>query len=173
MKRHYFNSRPHGGRHENSEWTTSMFTFQLTPSRRATTEMWWAAQQAIFQLTPSRRATYFEGISTPPDGISTHALTEGDDGVIQFFHVLFHFNSRPHGGRRASHISLRDCADYFNSRPHGGRRSGILITIGVASFQLTPSRRATRRWNLRIWISHFNSRPHGGRPSPECMGCFR
>ena len=164
MKRHYFNSRPHGGRHENSEWTTSMFTFQLTPSRRATTEMWWAAQQAIFQLTPSRRATYFEGISTPPDGISTHALTEGGfplqeksfsnplfqltpsrratiNAKIEFELEMISTHALTEGDSAAarSFRSLR----HFNSRPHGGR---LLCTLGRRTryiFQLTPSRRAT------------------------------
>ena len=58
--KHYkdFNSRPHGGRHENSEWTTSMFTFQLTPSRRATLLRYSSPRLRVsFQLTPSRRAT--------------------------------------------------------------------------------------------------------------------
>ena len=31
------------------------------------------------------------------------------------------------------------------------------------AFQLTPSRRATRKPSLRLLIRYFNSRPHGGR----------
>ena len=58
--------------------------FQLTPSRRATEQVPFGVYAVEFQLTPSRRATYFEGISTPPDGISTHALTEGDRGRWYF-----------------------------------------------------------------------------------------
>ena len=93
------------------------------------------------------------------DVISTHALTEGDDGVIQFFHVLFHFNSRPHGGRRASHISLRDCADYFNSRPHGGRQEIFPASTQEMTFQLTPSRRATRAGQAFHRLSLFQLTP--------------
>ena len=54
----------------------------------------------------------------------------------------FHFNSRPHGGRR---WSLRKSADqlYFNSRPHGGRLPYGNGEQEVYVFQLTPSRRAT------------------------------
>ena len=32
--------------------------------------------------------------------ISTHALTEGDLSSIPFLNISVHFNSRPHGGRR-------------------------------------------------------------------------
>ena len=136
--RRYFNSRPHGGRHTSKE---------LAPRRM------------VFQLTPSRRATEAGGIFVLIFKISTHALTEGDDGVIQFFHVLFHFNSRPHGGRRASHISLRDCADYFNSRPHGGRQEIFPASTQEMTFQLTPSRRATRAGQAFHRLSLFQLTP--------------
>ena len=73
--------------------------FQLTPSRRATTQQEFADRLGIFQLTPSRRATStgggsnsFEKFQLTPSRrathspiphqihkyISTHALTEGD-----------------------------------------------------------------------------------------------
>ena len=54
---HYFNSRPHGGRHPQRRDFTRVFVFQLTPSRRAT------LSNPFPQITES---------------ISTHALTEGD-----------------------------------------------------------------------------------------------
>ncbi len=53
--------------------------------------------------------------------ISTHALTEGDAGSDMHMHGSRHFNSRPHGGRRAGSC-FRRCRFHFNSRPHGGRQ---------------------------------------------------
>ena len=57
----HFNSRPHGGRRSMQVLNTATQTFQLTPSRRATMA---ASIKKIrpgnfnlFQLTPSRRAT--------------------------------------------------------------------------------------------------------------------
>ena len=140
--------------------------FQLTPSRRATmtsssfSELFCISthaltegdiavgtevtQTSIFQLTPSRRATPFWN-------------RQG------FMHQ--HFNSRPHGGRQnivdvsknirviSTHaLTEGDERDFrgrserkhFNSRPHGGRLSITGDSITSTSFQLTPSRRATR-----------------------------
>ena len=116
----HFNSRPHGGRlplpplleffrvistHALTEGDSvfchvfSQFSFQLTPSRRATASVVPARLRISFQLTPSRRATSSsfselfckEFQLTPsrrattknlafcePTYISTHALTEGD-----------------------------------------------------------------------------------------------
>ena len=55
--------------------------FQLTPSRRATeaTAAIRSLPGVVFQLTPSRRATRRAVIKRSETGISTHALTEGDD----------------------------------------------------------------------------------------------
>ena len=53
----YFNSRPHGGRLSRLRMVAMSFSFQLTPSRRATT--FGDEALAVFD-------------------ISTHALTEGD-----------------------------------------------------------------------------------------------
>ena len=78
----------------------------------------------IFQLTPSRRAT------------QAFRLTASAER---------HFNSRPHGGR----LTLRFyefVAHYFNSRPHGGRPICFFNSGLTATFQLTPSRRATQRY---------------------------
>ena len=140
--------------------------------------------EGTFQLTPSRRATslndgnftstmYFN--SRPHGGrperavinhliyISTHALTEGDDGTQGQAHLW----------------------NYFNSRPHGGRLSAPLAVSAIKTFQLTPSRRATLchipefyqriisthaltegdsfAQAIKNTFSYFNSRPHGGR----------
>ena len=96
-----FNSRPHGGRlqcnriffshgkistHALTEgdaagFSTSYpcFSFQLTPSRRATLRDVDKLEVQEFQLTPSRRATHSD----------LHSLD-----------FLIYFNSRPHGGRQ-------------------------------------------------------------------------
>ena len=96
----YFNSRPHGGRPSRDSSFSALLKFQLTPSRRATER----------RRDDKRR----EGISTHAltegdrkrcaaeshTGISTHALTEGDTFALLFFVFSLYFNSRPHGGRR-------------------------------------------------------------------------
>ena len=75
----YFNSRPHGGRHSHGAGIGSSFcisthaltegdSFQKPPE----------ALKRSFQLTPSRRATTVPLLSRLPEDISTHALTEGD-----------------------------------------------------------------------------------------------
>ena len=137
----YFNSRPHGGRRFFKREINARFQFQLTPSRRATSGCGLKYVLFIFQLTPSRRATkkvavtfdrftfqltpsrratghlchglQRHGISTHAltEGdnirpltdkvivISTHALTEGDIIVLVTIMTVLNFNSRPHGGR--------------------------------------------------------------------------
>ena len=59
--------------------------FQLTPSRRATTQQEFADRLGIFQLTPSRRATCVQKTGETTAMISTHALTEGDGKFRQIF----------------------------------------------------------------------------------------
>ena len=144
-----FNSRPHGGRlqcnriffshgkistHALTEgdaagFSTSYpcFSFQLTPSRRATLRDVDKLEVQEFQLTPSRRATHSD----------LHSLD-----------FLIYFNSRPHGGRQARPIFF-DASRDFNSRPHGGRRGRSEMPYDNAAFQLTPSRRATQPLNER------------------------
>ena len=56
----YFNSRPHRGR----------------PSLHSS-----SSSHLSFQLTPSQRATIFFSILSIVNGISTHALTEGDGSL--------------------------------------------------------------------------------------------
>ena len=52
-----FNSRPHGGRPNSIPKMIGNEEFQLTPSRRATSQAGIPDVMFIFQLTPSRRAT--------------------------------------------------------------------------------------------------------------------
>ena len=56
-----------------------LFIFQLTPSRRATKKVAVTFDRFTFQLTPSRRATGHLCHGLQRHGISTHALTEGDN----------------------------------------------------------------------------------------------
>ena len=99
--RRYFNSRPHGGRHV--VWSCK--TLQNHISTHALTEGDQSLLSVVpakkFQLTPSRRATPW----VLPGNMA----------------VLWHFNSRPHGGRRWTGL-LPGWTFHFNSRPHGGRQ---------------------------------------------------
>ena len=64
------------------------FSFQLTPSQRATDEVALMPESFVFQLTPSQRATPFDIRHVALLPISTHALTEGD-GVHNSFSCFF------------------------------------------------------------------------------------
>ena len=120
---YYFNSRPHGGRPH----PESIIPFPSTISTHALTEgdntsAVTASYFHIFQLTPSRRAT---------------RLREG----ILFYRIFQLTPSR----RATQQLHGFLLIIYFNSRPHGGRRNA-LYSCGVPFiFQLTPSRRATCR----------------------------
>ena len=106
----HFNSRPHGGR---------LFVRIQAP------------QPLEFQLTPSRRATTAHFLCLIHAYISTHALTEGDQGNTSVFHAGRHFNSRPHGGRQQKSAPCRRFC-HFNSRPHGGRRFFLFSSASTA-----------------------------------------
>ena len=161
----YFNSRPHGGRRLSQIGYKAGFSFQLTPSRRATFQ---AVQIGL-------RRFYFN--SRPHGGrpmmfekrfriflISTHALTEGDFGVLVLFEVGNIFQLTPSRRATTSFMIYRKKRIHFNSRPHGGRRSMQVLNTATQTFQLTPSRRATMAASIKkIRPGNFNSRPHGGR----------
>ena len=138
--------------------------FQLTPSRRATDFYFTHGILLSFQLTPSRRATGHLCHGLQRHGISTHALTEGDNTALSGCTEEERFQLTP--SRRATfsrmclnqpiHISTHALTEGDCSR------SGHLIFPEI--FQLTPSRRATVTGRcLRLSASYFNSRPHGGR----------
>ena len=100
--------------------------FQLTPSRRATSDHCPSSDGVLFQLTPSRRATTTSKSSNSGCPISTHALTEGD---------LEGFSAR--------------CDEYAIST-HAlteGDEESFLSWREQRTFQLTPSRRATEQRN--------------------------
>ena len=162
--RSHFNSRPHGGRPITSQNFSLSSIFQLTPSRRATDFYFTHGILLSFQLTPSRRATGHLCHGLQRHGISTHALTEGDNTALSGCTEEERFQLTP--SRRATfsrmclnqpiHISTHALTEGDCSR------SGHLIFPEI--FQLTPSRRATVTGRcLRLSASYFNSRPHGGR----------
>ena len=161
-----FNSRPHGGRPERYVLFFSLYEFQLTPSRRAT----------------SSSRGHCRSV-----GISTHALTEGDVVISVSCLLTWNFNSRPHGGRLhtpedrgaeaviSTHaLTEGDTAparspgasEHFNSRPHGGRHL-LVILVGVYLIHFNSRPHGGRQHEDSLCdrkIRHFNSRPHGGRP---------
>ena len=181
----HFNSRPHGGRLPCLKKCRKMLLFQLTPSRRATVSgQTYNIRSMLFQLTPSRRATPIDVYVNEWYNISTHALTEGDKyATFAKAHDTISTHALTEGDRN---FILRLCeVRYFNSRPHGGRRATLEFEDMDLAFQLTPSRRATFGANLQhtkhvisthaltegdrsrctapYYEGHFNSRPHGGR----------
>ena len=142
------------------------------------------ASTGAFQLTPSWRATKTDCSCNSSGHISTHALTEGDRLFSDVFlwinistHALTEGDDQLFCNAEFSLISTHaltegDTGAYANSDMR-------------TSFQLTPSRRATRfessifrfpvisthaltegdtaPQQLQPNHSHFNSRPHGGR----------
>ena len=144
------------------------------------------ASTGAFQLTPSWRATKTDCSCNSSGHISTHALTEGDRLFSDVFlwinistHALTEGDDQLFCNAEFSLISTHaltegDTGAYANSDMR-------------TSFQLTPSRRATRfessifrfpvisthaltegdtaPQQLQPNHSHFNSRPHGGRQS--------
>ena len=139
----YFNSRHHGGRPQRVTASFVSPIFQLTPSRRATPEHLLQIDKSDYfnsrphggrhyQFRQKPCSLHFNSRphggrpGTPIDypvalGISTHALTEGDNGKAE----------------------LPILSGYFNSRPHGGRRILFAAVLPTRLFQLTPSWRAT------------------------------
>ena len=140
----------------------------------------------IFQLTPSRRATTNHPSSNTTLTISTHALTEGDQSAPRIRAPIFHFNSRPHGGRRGTEPSGNRTGRNFNSRPHGGRQAVLHClrkNCRISTHALTEGDSLAADWaaSARGISTHaltegdkpgtmakkarlyFNSRPHGGR----------
>ena len=75
---HYFNSRPHGGRRNESlvSELVCISTHALTEGDYIPYDYERAYRE--FQLTPSRRATVIPLFQPQRQSISTHALTEGD-----------------------------------------------------------------------------------------------
>ena len=159
----YFNSRPHGGRRFFKREINARFQFQLTPSRRATSGCGLKYVLFIFQLTPSRRATKKVAVTfdrftfqlTPSrratghlchglqrHGISTHALTEGDNIRPLTDKVIVISTHALTEGDIIVLVTIMTVLN-FNSRPHGGRRTVHVEGIYSFPFQLTPSRRAT------------------------------
>ena len=82
----YFNSRPHGGRHEDSGMNPDQAAFQLTPSRRATRKScYMGADGKRISTHALTEGDANERSQQKNEGISTHALTEGDCKFRQIF----------------------------------------------------------------------------------------
>ena len=163
-----------------------MVIFQLTPSRRATilsriVERKWKD----FNSRPHGGRLQCNRIFFSHGKISTHALTEGDCNATEFSfrtekfqltpsrratqpvflpHIrVFHFNSRPHGGRPLVETSLTTMQT-FQLTPSRRATLRDVDKLEVQEFQLTPSRRATHSdLHSLDFLIYFNSRPHGGR----------
>ena len=116
--------------------------FQLTPSRRATKKVAVTFDRFTFQLTPSRRATGHLCHGLQRHGISTHALTEGDNIRPLTDKVIVISTHALTEGDIIVLVTIMTVLN-FNSRPHGGRRTVHVEGIYSFPFQLTPSRRAT------------------------------
>ena len=160
-----FNSRPHGGRHSRSLKKMVIFSFQLTPSRRATARYVYVTEQgdisthaltegdltaaglsqlnSSFQLTPSRRATTDSFSERRRDDISTHALTEGDRRSISASRhrsaISTHALTEGDPNRKL-HEPGREISTHALTEGDG---VDILSELQEKLFQLTPSRRAT------------------------------
>ena len=74
----YFNSRPHGGRLEQDKHSIGFLYFNSRPHGGRLSGRSQFPISPSFQLTPSRRATSLHFGSSYSLHISTHALTEGD-----------------------------------------------------------------------------------------------
>ena len=121
VRHQYFNSRPHGGRLVPHSLICAVPSFQLTPSRRATTSLcvWQAVLDFNSRPHGGRRAA--ASLCRTSREISTHALTEGDRKVWY--------------ARRIQAISTHALTE--------GDVGSPTETVDPAKFQLTPSRRAT------------------------------
>ena len=95
----------------------------------------------IFQLTPSRRATERRRDDKRREGISTHALTEGDRKRCA---------AESHTGISTHALTEGD----GNHRIRAGDR--IISTHALTEGDIDPPYVLGTR-------AHFNSRPHGGR----------
>ena len=102
---------------------TATQTFQLTPSRRATPVSGSDIHFKRFQLTPSRRATCRNG---------------------GYPCTVYHFNSRPHGGRLKRGSLIVKGSDISTHALTEGDVALVDLDTTKATFQLTPSRRATQ-----------------------------
>ena len=146
------------------------YTFQLTPSRRATpTPRSAPSSRRNFNSRPHGGRRY---IAAGYITISTYFNSRPHGGrhlQIMLCNERINFNSRPHGGRQFPVPDTRHHFLNFNSRPHGGRRERNLPTqiLQIISTHALTEGDICRRCSKNL-LGHFNSRPHGGRHrSPE------
>ena len=139
---YYFNSRPHGGRLRFTLDETPIFTFQLTPSRRATSMLSFLLIFAVISTHALTEGDRHWRSMRHGGTISTHALTEGDCVFLLYAVTNFTFQLTP--SRRATFQPLGQDNWYIIST-HALTEGdcGLVRTAQAIAFQLTPSRRAT------------------------------
>ena len=116
----YFNSRPHGGRLISLYSLMIELYFNSRPHGGRRCFPYWVFPRGIISTHALTEGDRNASQGKHNRDISTHALTEGDFICKWNNRVVFHFNSRPHGGRLPGQF-LSTALKNFNSRPHGGR----------------------------------------------------
>ena len=159
-----FNSRPHGGRPERYVLFFSLYEFQLTPSRRATSSSRGHCRSVGISTHALTEGDSLIGNNSYAGNISTHALTEGDEQrkTVHGQHII-----STHALTEGDVVISVSCllTWNFNSRPHGGRlhtpedrgAEAVISTHALTEGDTAPARSPGAS-------EHFNSRPHGGRP---------
>ena len=180
-----FNSRPHGGRPERYVLFFSLYEFQLTPSRRATSSSRGHCRSVGISTHALTEGDSLIGNNSYAGNISTHALTEGDEQrkTVHGQHII-----STHALTEGDVVISVSCllTWNFNSRPHGGRlhtpedrgAEAVISTHALTEGDTAPARSpgASEHFNSRphggrhllvilvgVYLIHFNSRPHGGR----------
>ena len=129
LRPHYFNSRPHGGRRGFKFISSIGEPFQLTHSRRATSHTHSYSSIYIFQLTPSRRATLPLLLFRPTPGYFNSRPHGGRRGTARNVPQNSAFQLTPSRRATAAAPTIMQII-HFNSRPHGGRHSHIPPIFG-------------------------------------------
>ena len=163
----------------------SLYEFQLTPSRRATSSSRGHCRSVGISTHALTEGDSLIGNNSYAGNISTHALTEGDeqrktvhgqhiisthaltegDVVISVSCLLtWNFNSRPHGGRL--HTPEDRGAEAVISTHALTEGDSMRIHCVIAKSDI--STHALTEGDHNLPVSHhcslyFNSRPHGGR----------
>ena len=142
----------------------SLYEFQLTPSRRATSSSRGHCRSVGISTHALTEGDSLIGNNSYAGNISTHALTEGDEQrkTVHGQHII-----STHALTEGDVVISVSCllTWNFNSRPHGGRlhtpedrgAEAVISTHALTEGDTAPARSPGAS-------EHFNSRPHGGRP---------
>ena len=141
----------------------SLYEFQLTPSRRATSSSRGHCRSVGISTHALTEGDSLIGNNSYAGNISTHALTEGDEQrkTVHGQHII-----STHALTEGDVVISVSCllTWNFNSRPHGGRlhtpedrgAEAVISTHALTEGDTAPARSPGAS-------EHFNSRPHGGR----------